>query len=67
MEGGGVSKINVATDLEAAFLSALGLDSSITNEAVLKLPSEQLDKAHEAVTRVVEEKMRDYLLSSHRA
>lgn len=44
------------TDLETAFLSALGLDSSITNETVLKLPSEQLDKAHEAVTRVVEEK-----------
>ena len=67
LEGGGVSKINVATDLETAFLSALGLDSSITNEAVLKLPSERLDKAHEAVTRVVEEKMRDFLLSSHRA
>ena len=73
MEGGGVSKINVATDLETAFLSALGLDGSITNEAVLKLsagqklPLGQLDKAHEAVTRVVEEKMRDYLLSSHRA
>lgn len=67
IDGGGVSKINIATDLEEAFLRALKLESSITNADVCKLPAKALEMAHEAVAHVAADKMENYLLSSGKA
>lgn len=66
LPNGGVSKINIATDLEQAFLNALGLSQSITNEDVPKIGEAELKLAHQAVTELVEDKMTHYLLSSGR-
>ena len=37
LPGGGVSKVNIATDLELAFLAALGREERMTNEACKRL------------------------------
>lgn len=67
LPGGGVSKINIATDLEQAFLKALGRGESTTNQGVEDIGQEELKQAHQAVMLVAEDKMEHYLLSSGRA
>ena len=67
LPGGGVSKINIATDLEQAFIKALGRGESTTNKGVEDIGQEELKQAHRAVMLVAEDKMKHYLLSSGRA
>ena len=59
--GGGVSKINIATDLEQAFLGSLGCQRK-TNREIWQMDEKALAEAAEAVQRVVEDKITNFLL-----
>jgi ketose-bisphosphate aldolase len=67
LPGGGISKVNIATDLEHAMLTALGRTERLTNTACRVLPPGQLQMAQEAVERTVVEKIETYLLSAGKA
>jgi fructose-bisphosphate aldolase class II len=66
LPGGGISKVNIATDLEHAMLTALGLTERLTDEACCNLPPEELRRAEDAVERTVAEKIETYLLSANK-
>jgi fructose-bisphosphate aldolase class II len=65
--GGGVSKVNIATDIEHAMLTALGRTERLTDAACRALPEAELRLAADAVERTVAEKIETYLLSAGRA
>jgi ketose-bisphosphate aldolase len=64
---GGVSKINIATDLEMTFREALGGMPRMTNQEINALPLDVLQMAGKAVSLLVEEKIKTYVLSCNRA
>ncbi len=57
LPGGGISKVNIATDLELAALAALGRETSLTDAAMSELAQGQLAGAQFAVEQVVLDKM----------
>ena len=63
--GGGVSKINIATDLELAFLGSLGCERK-TNAEIWKMDPKALERAADAVRLVVEDKITNFVCSAHR-
>lgn len=63
LEGGGVSKINIATDLELAFLENLGC-SRKTNREIWQMDPAALERAGKAVQQVVEDKMENFVCSA---
>ena len=65
--GGGVSKVNVATDLEIALLAALGREKYMTNAECQALPPEQLALAQSAVEATVIDKITNFLGSAGKA
>ena len=65
--GGGVSKVNLATDLERAMLDALGSQERMVDEQIAALGPADLQRARDAVERVTREKIRHFLLSEGRA
>lgn len=67
LEGGGVSKINIATEVEEAFLKAIGSERTLDHKEILQLPDERRRKGQDAVYRMVGEKMHDFLLSAGKA
>jgi fructose-bisphosphate aldolase class II len=67
LEGGGVSKVNIATDLELALLGSLGLKERATDAALRTIPPEALDLGSQAVQQVVEEKIVHFLTSNNHA
>jgi ketose-bisphosphate aldolase len=67
LPGGGVSKVNIATDIEIAALSALGRKERLTNAECKALPPDQLAKARAAVEATVTDKIRNFLGSYDRA
>lgn len=67
LPGGGVSKVNIATDLELAFLGALGRSERMTNEECRLLSPEDLEKGRAAVEAVVTDKIANFLGSSGKA
>jgi fructose-bisphosphate aldolase class II len=67
LNAGGVSKINIATDLELAALEALQRQESILDAQWKTLPSEDLRKAQAAVEAVTEDKIVHFVLSENRA
>ena len=67
LEGGGISKVNIATDLEHAMLTALGREQRLTDAECRALPPDQLRRAEDAVERTVAEKIETVLLSAGRA
>ena len=67
LPGGGISKVNIATDLEHAMLTALGRAERMTDAECSALPPEALRTAQDAVERTVVEKIETYLLSAGRA
>jgi ketose-bisphosphate aldolase len=67
LPGGGISKVNIATDLEHAMLTALGRTERMSDAACRALPERALRTAEEAVERVVAEKIEAFLLSRGRA
>lgn len=66
LPGGGVSKINIATDLELAMLDALGREKRLLSREFDALPQEEQEKARQAVEKVVAEKMEHFLFSANR-
>jgi fructose-bisphosphate aldolase class II len=60
----GVSKINIATDLEQAMLAALGLPGRTTNATLDALGGADLTRAGAAVAQVVIEKITHFLGSA---
>lgn len=61
---GGVSKVNIATDLERALLAALGRETRMTNAQCRALPAEVLEPGLRAVEQTVEDKIVTFLLSA---
>jgi fructose-bisphosphate aldolase class II len=61
LEGGGVSKINIATDLELTFLAALGREKRMLNADCKALPPAQLVPALAAVEQTVRDKIVHFL------
>ncbi len=64
---GGVSKVNIATDLELAMLQALGLPKWISNAECKQLSRGEIEHGRAAVERTVIGKMTDYVMSRGRA
>jgi fructose-bisphosphate aldolase class II len=67
LPGGGVSKVNIATDLEHAMLTALGRTERLSDEACRALPPDQMRLAQDAVEQTVVDKIKTYLLSAGQA
>lgn len=67
LPGGGISKVNIATDLEHAMLTALGRSERLTDATCRALPPGEMKLAQDAVERTVIEKIETYLLSAGRA
>jgi fructose-bisphosphate aldolase class II len=67
LPGGGVSKVNIATDLEVALLEALGRTERMTNAECKALPSAELERGRAAVERTVVDKIEHFLSSAGRA
>ncbi len=61
---GGISKVNIATDLELALLGALGRSERMTDLECRKLDVEALEIARAAVSRVVHDKITSCLGSA---
>jgi fructose-bisphosphate aldolase class II len=67
LEGGGVSKVNIATDLELAALGALNRDSYLTDAEMNALSSEEISRARAAVEQTVTDKINNFLRSRDKA
>lgn len=67
MPTGGVSKVNIATDLELAMLAVVGREGHMTEEELNACAPEVIQKSREAVRLLVEDKIINYLRSSGRA
>jgi ketose-bisphosphate aldolase len=67
MPGGGISKINIATDLELGLLKGLGREERINHADLLALPQADLKRGLDAIEAVVEDKIVHYLLSQQHA
>ena len=67
LEGGGVSKVNIATDLELAALGALGRDHYLTNTEMNALSHEEIARARAAVEQTVTDKITHFLRSRDKA
>jgi fructose-bisphosphate aldolase class II len=65
--GGGVSKVNLATDLELAMLAALGSEARLVNPQIEALAERDLARAQTAVEAAVREKIGAFLLSAAQA
>jgi fructose-bisphosphate aldolase class II len=67
LPGGGISKVNIATDLELAALHALGRTERLINEEMDALPISKIQAAQNAVFDVVTEKIYNFVNSSAKA
>ncbi|WP_211326548.1 class II fructose-bisphosphate aldolase [Paenibacillus flagellatus] len=67
LEGGGVSKVNIATDLELSLLEALGREERMTNAECKALPADRLEQGRAAVEKTVADKMSNFLSSAGQA
>ncbi len=67
LPGGGVSKVNIATDLEQAALAALGRTERMTSATMSALPAAEIARAQAAVAAVVDDKLRNFLGSAGQA
>lgn len=67
MPDGGVSKINIATDLELAIWGELGCNQRLSEAKINSLGEVEIARCSEAVQSVVEAKISDFLLSKGRA
>lgn len=67
LPGGGISKVNIATDLELAVLGALGRSERMTNSECCSLPLEELAVAQAAVEQTVLDKIHHFVLSAGQA
>ena len=63
----GVSKVNIATDLEIAFLKALGRENPMTEAESRTLSSDEMTRGRAAVEAEVEDKIVNFLGSAGKA
>ncbi len=66
MNTGGVSKVNIATDLEQEMLKVVGRETHLTEQELNEMSSDLIEKSRLAVKLLVKDKMKNYLLSSNR-
>lgn len=64
LPNGGVSKVNIATDLEVSLLEALGREERMTNQECQALSSADKQKAQNAVEQTVIDKIENFLDSA---
>jgi fructose-bisphosphate aldolase class II len=64
---GGISKVNVATDLELGLLAELGRSERLTDAGLRALPAADIERGQRAVQAVVEEKIKNFLMSNDHA
>jgi len=64
---GGISKVNIATDLELGLLAELGRTERLTDAGLRALPAADIARGQRAVQTVVEEKIKNFLLSDGHA
>lgn len=67
LPGGGISKVNIATDLEISLLKAIGRKERMTNAECRSLSEREMALAQAAVEATVTEKIRKFLGSAGRA
>jgi len=67
LKGGGVSKVNIATDLELSLLAALGREERMTDAECRALAPDQLAAGRDAVKQTVMNKMKNFVLSAGKA
>ncbi len=67
LPGGGVSKINIATDLEVALYAELKCDTRLTETELNSFDKVEVDRGAQAVQKVVEAKISDFLISKGQA
>ncbi len=67
LSSGGVSKVNIATDLELEMLAVVGRTGHLTEEEFNTYSGDIIEKSRNAVRLLVEDKMNNYLRSSNRA
>lgn len=63
MPSGGVSKVNIATDLELAMLAVVGKEGHMKEAELNSYSEEIIEKSREAVRLLVENKIKNYLCS----
>ena len=64
---GGVSKVNIATDLELAMLAVVGREGHMTEAELNSCSDEMIEKSRKAVQALVEDKIKNYLMSENQA
>jgi ketose-bisphosphate aldolase len=67
LKGGGVSKVNIATDLELAALGALGRESYLTDAEMNALSPEEIKLARAAVEQTALDKINNFVRSRDQA
>lgn len=67
IQGGGVCKVNIATDLELAMLAVVGREGHLTEAELNSYSEEMIEKSQEAVRLLVEDKIKNYLGSENKA
>ena len=67
LAGGGVSKVNIATDLELAALSTLGRDHYLTDAEMNALSAAEKARARASVQQIVTDKIFNFLRSNGQA
>lgn len=67
LDGGGVSKVNIATDVELAALAALGREHYLTDSEMNALSQEEIALARAAVQQTVTDKISNFLKSRGQA
>ncbi|MFS0613430.1 class II fructose-bisphosphate aldolase [Lederbergia ruris] len=67
LPNGGVSKVNIATDLELSLLGALGREERMSNQECKALPEDEKRKGQNAVEETVIDKIKNFLTSEQHA
>ncbi|WP_077623225.1 class II fructose-bisphosphate aldolase [Sediminibacillus massiliensis] len=67
LPNGGISKVNIATDLELSLLKALNREERMTNKECKKLPALEREVGQYAVQQTVIDKIENFLASANHA
>ena len=67
IEGGGISKVNIATDIELAFLAGIGREKRLSNKECNELPDAIFKQGAASVHELIEDKIKNYLRSDNKA
>ncbi|WP_078431900.1 class II fructose-bisphosphate aldolase [Metabacillus halosaccharovorans] len=67
LPNGGISKVNIATDLELSLLGALGREERMTNQECKALDRDKKQVGQAAVQKTVTDKIVNFLTSANRA